>query len=169
MHARRFQLTLNQPQHYAAVKDALTTKPYFKYLISCREVAPTTGHEHVHIFVCFEKDVRLSVELMHGAHIEKCRGSNKQNIDYIKKHSDIIDEIGEAPKQGRAHTVRELLAIDDPGDLPYCEFATWNKVKFVDQSMTVDDVYKPDIKVFYIYGNSGIGKTKKVIELFLTI
>ena len=93
--ARRFQITLNEPNKYEQVKKLLGD---FRYLISCKEKAPETGHEHIHIYVCYSSSKRLS-KLM-GAHIELCRGSNKQNIDYIRKNEDIIEEIGTPPVEG---------------------------------------------------------------------
>lgn len=128
--ARRFQLTLNQPDEYAFVKDVLLAKSNFKYLISCRETAPTTGHVHIHIYVCFSKTVRLSAEQVRGAHIESCKGSNKANIAYIKKHNDIIDELGERPIEGQPiKTVKDLLDIKDPEEVPAHYLCSWKEVK----------------------------------------
>ncbi|GAB1227308.1 hypothetical protein ENUP19_0332G0005 [Entamoeba nuttalli] len=31
--------------------------------------------------------------------------------------------------------------------------------------MTIDDVYKPKVEIYYIWGKSGVGKSKKVFEL----
>lgn len=39
--ARRFQLTLNKVEHYDEVKDYITSRKPFKYLLSCKEEAPT--------------------------------------------------------------------------------------------------------------------------------
>nr|QNJ47520.1 replication-associated protein [Entamoeba-associated CRESS DNA virus 1]QNJ47522.1 replication-associated protein [Entamoeba-associated CRESS DNA virus 1] len=166
LHARRFQLTLNQPDEYAVVKDFLLTKPHFKYLISCRETAPTTGHVHIHIYVCFSKQVRLNAEQVRGAHIECCKGSNKANIDYIKKHHDLIDELGERPIEGAPiKTVKDLLEIKDPEEVPAHYLRSWKEVKTMFCSMKIDDVYKPDVEITYIYGKSGVGKSRKVFEL----
>ncbi|QNJ47524.1 replication-associated protein [Nimphelosvirus isildur] len=164
--ARRFQLTLNQPEHYVPVKDFLLSNPNFKYLISCQEKAPTTGHDHIHIFVCFSKTVRLNPSLLHGAHIELCRGSNKQNVAYIRKHNEILDEIGECPVEGRPiKTVKDLLEIDDPETVPAYYLKSWREVKTMFCSMTIDDVYKPNVEIYFIWGKSGVGKSKKVFEL----
>ena len=126
---RRFQLTLNQVEKYETLKEYLVNHNTFKYLLSCKEKAPTTGHEHIHIFVCFSNSIKLSIKKTCGAHIEYCRGSVKQNINYIKKDGNILDEIGEVPKErGGYHTVGELKRIEDPDELGFNELRTWERI-----------------------------------------
>ena len=61
------------------------------------------------------------------AHIEYCKGTIKQNIEYIRKDGNILDEIGEVPRErGGSHTVKELKQIDTPDDLDWKEYNTWN-------------------------------------------
>lgn len=164
--ARRFQLTLNKVEHYEDVKDYLTSRKSFKYLLSCKERAPSTDHEHIHIFVCFNNAVRLSQTKIKKAHIEVCRGSNKQNIDYIRKGGDIIDELGDVPAQGVSsnETVGEIMKTEDPTLLPARLFKTWRDISLWNQGMTKYKLYKPGVKVFYIWGESGAGKTKYVYD-----
>lgn len=162
--ARRFQLTLNQLEHYDEVESYLTGLKNFRYLISCKEKAPTTEHEHAHIFVCFKQAVRLSQTKIKGAHVEICKGSDKQNIDYIKKDGNIISEIGNIPKQGGVVTVKEVMNVEDIYDLPARLFKTWRDISLWNQGMTRGQIYKPGVKVFYIWGESGSGKTKYVYD-----
>lgn len=96
--ARRFQLTLNEVDKFDDVKGYLINHQRFRYIICCKEKAPTTGHEHIHIYVCFTKPVMLSLKKICGSHIEPCKGDHKSNIDYIKKDGNIIFEEGEPPK-----------------------------------------------------------------------
>ena len=106
--ARAYQFTLNQPEVYDKLKDILTGLKTMDYLISCREIAPSTGHVHMHVYAHVSQQYRLSQKIRDlGVHIEICRGSPKQNIAYIRKEGDIIDEIGEEPHQG-ARTVKDL-------------------------------------------------------------
>lgn len=160
--ARRFQLTLNQPEYYEELKSYLTSFKAFKFLVSCREHAPETGHEHMHVYVCFNNGTRLSQSRLKGAHLEICRGSNKQNIEYIEKGGDIVDRIGEEPHQGTTYTVCELREIKDPNNLPASQFKIWREVTLWNQSMTRAELYKPGVKIFYIWGKSGAGKTRYV-------
>lgn len=126
--ARNFQITLNQIDKYNDIKDYLTNLKTFYYLISCKETAPTTGHEHIHIYTHFNKPIKLSIKKLKGAHLEKCKGTPHQNILYIIKNlnkdiieskfkeyleeynkikkenneqSTLLDELGERPHQGK--------------------------------------------------------------------
>lgn len=159
--ARAFQFTLNQVGKYYELLEDLTNLKTMDYLISCEEEAPTTGHKHIHIYAHFRDKYRLSKKIMsHGAHIEICKGSPKQNIEYIRKDGKILDEIGEVPHQG-ARTVKELKEIDNPDELNWNEYNTWKKLKSEEANeIKITDWYKPDIKVTYIWGDSGVGKSK---------
>lgn len=48
---RHWQLTLNEVSKYKQLKEYLTDLSSLSYFISCEEVAPTTGHKHIHIYV----------------------------------------------------------------------------------------------------------------------
>lgn len=165
--ARAFQLTINEPDKYCDIKKYITGLKTFKYMISCKEKAPTTGHEHMHIYCHFDAPIGLSLKKTLGAHIEKCRGSPKQNIDYIKKDGNIIDEIGEIPKQGQSiKTVKEMTKEErETLDIKYYNIIEKINTK-ENNDINIDDIFKPNIKVYYIYGDSGVGKTKKAMELF---
>lgn len=104
---RNFQLTLNYEQNpdinqarvellkkYHLVLNYLVSLK-FQYIISCIELN-TNGYYHIHIFIQFNTPHRLSINKLEGAHVEICRGSVNQNIDYIKKEGTILDELGNA-------------------------------------------------------------------------
>lgn len=162
--ARRFQLTLNEVFKYPQLFEYLTNLNSLKYLISCKEIAPSTGHEHIHIFVCFSIPIKMSIKKTCGAHIEKCLGTIKQNIDYIKKDGEILDEIGEVPREsGGRHTVDELKKIDCPDELQWNEYNTWKTIHSeTSNDIKITDWYKPEVKVTYVWGDSGVGKSKYV-------
>ena len=51
---------------------------FLDYLISAKEKAPTTGHEHIHIYIHFESSYKLSKKILStGVHVDICRGSPK--------------------------------------------------------------------------------------------
>lgn len=129
LRARRFQLTLNETDKYDAVKTWLTDHSTFKYLLSCKEKAPSTNHEHIHIYVCFKNAIKFPFPNQWGAHVEVCYGSNKSNIDYIKKDGNIIDELGDVPNQGAKYSFDDLRNLETPNDLPVHLFKTWTYVK----------------------------------------
>lgn len=164
--ARDWQLTLNQIDKYDELKGYLTGLKSNSYLISCKENAPTTGHEHIHIYVQFTSAISLSIKKTCGAHIEKCRGTPQQNYDYIKKDGNILDEIGIMRKSGN-HSISEVKAMthEEREELPV-QYA--NIVRRMneesDESIDIDDIYK-EVKVYYIWGSSGTGKSKRAYEL----
>ena len=99
--ARRFQLTLNQIEKWPELLEYLKSLKTLGYLLACKEIAPETGHEHIHCYVQFESPITLSLKKTQGAHIESCIGTPQANIDYIKKDGNIICELGNFKKQGR--------------------------------------------------------------------
>lgn len=164
LRARRFQFTLNDPTQYENLSQWLKLHGQTKYFISCRENAPSTGHEHIHVYVCFKEPVRIGVPNTWGAHLEVCKGSNKSNIDYIKKDGNVLEEYGSIPNQGYKFSFDDLRNMETPETLPVHLFKTWTAVKNFNLSMTVNECYKPGIKVFFVYGPSGCGKTRWVAE-----
>lgn len=162
--SRNFQLTLNEIDKYDELLNYLNSLKSLNYLLSCIETAPTTGHKHIHIYTQFNKPIRLSIKKTCGAHIEKCYGSPQQNIDYIKKDGNILDEIGIIRLSGNIKTVEDLKKID----ISECPPNYYNIKKKIDEEdekdIDINDLHK-NIEVYYIQGESGIGKTEKMKEL----
>lgn len=162
--ARRWQLTLNQPEHFDEVKWYLKSMKAFRYGIACREVGGKTGHEHIHIFVIFNNSRSLSKKGIKNAHVEICRGSDKQNIEYILKQTSpenpLLWEEGNRPHQG-AISVSDLkkMSIDE------VNWNMYNVKKAIDAEeaklIDIDDWAKP-VQVHYFYGPPGAGKTEMI-------
>ena len=162
---RSFQLTCNNLESYNASVQYLKKSQMLDYIIACHELAPTTGHEHWHIYCHFNNARLLKLKKLKGAHVEVCRGSAVQNIDYIKKNGDITLEEG-IPPSFNSLTVSELKKINDEDDLPdWKQFNLWSKLKS-QETINIMDWLKP-IKVYYIWGPSGIGKSKKAKDIVL--
>lgn len=164
--ARAYQFTLNQPEVYDKLKDILTGLKTMDYLISCREVAPSTGHVHIHVYAHFSQQYKLPQKIRNlNCHVEICKGSPKQNIAYIRKEGDIIDEIGDEPHQG-ARTVKELVEADissvDPHLYRIKKQLDAEKRDLDTFMEMLDEIEKDDLKaptVIYITGGTGKGKT----------
>lgn len=163
--ARAFLFTLNQIDKYDELKELITKLKSNDYFLAAQEKAPTTGHEHIHIYAHFESSYKLNQKILDvGAHIDICKGSPKQNIAYVKKDGNILDEIGDEPTQGQMHTVKDLKEIKDPNFLYWTEYNTWNKIHSKPQKIKVGE-WRKDIKVYYIWGESKTGKSDRIEEI----
>lgn len=168
---RAFQFTLNKPEIYDRLKAILTSLKTMDYLISCREIAPTTGHVHMHVYAHFSQTYRLPQKIRDlGCHIEICKGSPQQNIKYIRKDGDIIDEIGTEPRQG-ARTIKELREANIDDIDPHL-FRVKKQIDAEAHDLEVfmgmlDEIEKDELKrpdVIYITGDTGKGKTYRAYK-----
>lgn len=173
--ARAFQFTLNQVEKYPDLLNDLKQLKSCDYIISAIEKAPSTGHEHIHIYTHFEKPYKLSKKIMsHGAHIEICKGSPKQNIDYVKKDGKILDEIGEIPHQGMKtiKELREMSRDEVPANLSRIyddEIAKQRREESFKKMLSEikqNDLQAPE--VIYFTGEPGVGKTYSAYTYALT-
>ena len=160
-----FQITMNQVEVFDDVRAYIESLKDFQYGIACQEIAPTTGHKHIHMFVQFKRSTRLSLQKLMGTHIEKCRGSPQQNLDYIKKEGDIIWEKGDCKKKG-AKTINDVIKMESEQrkELPLAYYNIVQKIENEEKKNIKGTDYFKQVKVWYIWGDSGVGKTKYAIE-----
>lgn len=166
--ARNFQLTLNGDamDYYEETVDYLQELGA-NYIYSCLEEHKKLTL-HIHIYVQFEKCKRICYKKTHGAHVEVCGGTPRQNMDYIEKMKrqygleNILDEIGEVRL-----TVKDNLAISlmdmELGEVTKRDFRIWKEIHNI-RSYTPLELYKPDVKVFYIWGPPKRGKSKWIFD-----
>lgn len=166
--ARNYQLTINNIEKYEEIKEYLLGfEP--NYYISCIE-ENKRGSLHMHIYVQYTKCIRISTKKTYGAHIEVCRGTPQQNKDYIDKikraynTNNIIDEMGAIRLGGIKSNLAISLMEKELGEVEINEFKTWKEVKTI-KSFTKKEIYKPQVKVIYIYGESGVGKSRAVFDM----
>jgi len=94
--ARAFQFTIHKLENYENFVKIFKELKSCDFGISCKEICPKTGKEHIHLYVHFSSQYKLNKKILSfNNHIELCRGSPKQNIDYIEKDGNIIEEINE--------------------------------------------------------------------------
>lgn len=161
---RAFQFTCNNEELYLQTVNYVTKSKMLDYIISCREFAPTTGHEHFHIYAHFDNPRIIKQKKIEGTHIEVCRGSAFQNIEYIKKNGEILLEEG-IPPSSCSLSIPELKKIVNPEDLPdWKQYNLWKQIK--SNTININNWYK-NIKVYYISGDSGVGKSLKAKELVI--
>ena len=169
---RHFQLTLNNVNKFDSLKSYLLKSKMLNYIIASKEKAPTTGHEHIHIYVQYSSPKKILLHKLEGAHIERCKGSPQQNYDYIVKDGDIIFEQGELRKAG-AKTIEDVLKMK-PEERNDLDIRYYNIVKQINNEealeLDIDDWNKGDVKVIYITGDTGMGKSdfaRKLIKSHL--
>ena len=164
--ARAFLFTLNQIEKYKNFIEEFKKLKSMDYFISCKEKAPTTGHEHIHLYVHFSTPYKLNKKILsYGSHIDICKGSPKQNIDYVSKDGDIIEEYGVKPSQG-ARTVKDLREMD-VNDCPPQYYNIKQKIDKEEKSKTeffnmLNEIRNDELKepeIVYITGGTGLGKT----------
>ena len=155
-------------EYYEEIKEYLLEKEP-NYFISCIE-ENKKEELHIHIYVQFPKRVSISTEHTHGAHIEVCKGSPIENKHYIEKIKETfrinntLDEMGTIRGGGIKSDLAVALMDKEIGEVTKTEFKVWKEIVNV-KSYTKNNVYKPNIEVYYIWGESGTGKSKKVFDL----
>lgn len=160
--ARDWLLTLNQPEKYDELKGYITKLKSNNYLISAKEEAPTTGHEHIHIYCQFSSPIKLSIKKCCGAHIDKCDGTPQQVKDYVKKDGEIIDEIGVMRPWGGIPSIAEVKTAT-PEELETLPIMYYKTVEAIKKTLPKKRYYKP-VKVHWYYGPTGTGKTRWAFE-----
>lgn len=163
--AKGFQLTINEIDKAGDVLNYLRSlNP--GYLLAGKEKAPSTGHLHMHVYVQFPNARRLSLKKLLGSHIEKCLGSPKQNIIYIKKpDTEIVAEEG-APRLNYMPTIKELSSMpkEEREGLNANMYNIVQKINTEEKKYISPKDYYKEVEVYWIYGESGLGKTKYAIK-----
>ena len=86
LQARRFHIVANElvlPKLETVLQYIMSRQ--YVYIL-CRIGVNKKGKRHAHIYVAFERPVRLSTRNTHGCYLAKCRGDSKQNVTYINDH-----------------------------------------------------------------------------------
>lgn len=188
-----FQLTINNPLNYGFdhhnIKETLVVKfSTLKYFCMADEISET-GTPHTHIYVCFSSRVRFSTIKKHftEAHIEPAHGTVQDNLDYIKKvgrHESkantciegTYEEWGTIPTQKgtnadmadlyelieNGYTNAEILAINHDHILNIDKL---DKVRTMLLTEKFKNTRRLDLKVIYISGATGTGKTRGVLDV----
>lgn len=156
-------IEVNEIDKYEQIKANLMSRRAFRYMVVGREIGEDSGKEHYHIYVEFCMTTILTKKTVLNQHIDKVK-SQIQGEDYCTKDCEIVERIGEPARQGVKYTFDDFRKTADPSDIPVFYFRTWTQIRQFNQSMTKSLVYKPGIKVFYIWGDSGVGKTSYVMD-----
>lgn len=126
---------------------------------------------HYQFYAVFKNRVRLSqvkTILWSRGHYEACKGSPKENIEYVSKDGVVIVKVGEEPKgRGRRTDLEEIKdKIDEgagPGDIAGEYFSQWIQYRrgfAAYRSLRHPARMRPELRVFCLEGETGVGKTR---------
>lgn len=147
----------------------------YSYIIVGLETCPTTGKQHHQGYVEYKsaKDVNSIAKKLDHAHVEKAKGNSTSNIEYCSKEKNIVLQEGEATKGQGARTDLEgmITAIKENPNIKKKDLIELNPGAFARNYRALDiikDVYEEQRnwvpEVIYIYGKSGVGKTRMAME-----
>lgn len=141
------------------------------YNLICKDTTKD-GKIHYHQYLYFKNAISFNTvkKMYPTAHIQ---GEISQGayIQYIKGNAngrkEVIFEDGNAPCKHRFPSIRQVeqMTQDERKDLPAQYFNIVDKInKLEANDIKVSDIYKPNIKVIWIFGPSGVGKTKRALD-----
>jgi len=168
LRGKYFLLTLNQVDKWEELKNALVCFSTLLYIVASKEKAPTTGHEHIHVFLRFKQDKTLWAWKLFNVNMVLCDYPDKA-VEYVKKDGDIIYEEGQNRHQGglAGLTIAEAEKMDIEElkrILPLNYYNIIERMKTKRTKIKVKDT-KKDVKIVYIYGDSGSGKSLNGLKL----
>lgn len=191
--SRKWLFTIQNPtkigltaDYVHAILQGLLTLAYYCF---CTEIA-STGQEHMHIFIFSTSPIRFSTAKRRfpTAHIDKANGSCLENRTYLLKQGKWADtckaetsvpgsfhEWGEMPSEGKeknpakAKLIEQLEAglstvqiIKENNNFAFKS----NDINVLRETLLADKymMENRDVNVTYIYGDSGVGKTRFVYD-----
>lgn len=109
--AKRIQITVNEMDIFNVIWEEIKHDDDLLLSVYGKEKAPTTGHEHAHIYIEFKYRKVIYSSKYYNQHIEACKGSKIQNIRYCLK--DCGDEWNIAVNYNNASVdeYEELLTL----------------------------------------------------------
>ena len=188
---RKFQLTFNHPQEHGfdheTIQHILQDISGIVYWCMCDEEASTY---HTHLYVAFEhaKEFSMMQRRFYGAHIEAAKGTHRENRDYIRKEGkwrdsdksetnmpETFEESGELPEESdrRVKQTEAIFALVESGAsnaeiMRECPSAMLHLPRIEQARQTLlEETYRKEFRkltVEYIWGETGVGKTRSVME-----
>lgn len=165
---RGYIFTLN---NYTPEQELVLQDLDVKYIIYGREIAPTTGTPHLqgYFYLHHAKTFKSTKKFVgiDSIHLEQAKGSPQSNKKYCSKDANVFTK-GEAPNQGRRADIDDyrdmvksgasLREIVDSG-------ANWQNIRITEKYLTLYEKPRDFVpEVYWFYGKSGTGKTRKVFE-----
>lgn len=172
---RNCLFTLFDIDKYQQIRQYLTNLKNFQYLVAAKEICPETKREHIHIYCQFKKPSNVSQNKCFNAHLDVSRGTPEQNIKYVKKDGNILDEIGEHKTNAKTRFVSyneiKKMTPQQRGELSFINANIIEKFNYRDQlkfrKSTQKKGFLPGGYIFvkYIWGPSGSGKSELAMNI----
>lgn len=192
--SRKWLLTINNPlehgySHEQIKKNMLEIKT--EYWCMCDEVGEG-GTPHTHIYLAATNAILFTTlqKRFRGAHFDAAKGTHQQNRDYVRKEGkyldsekketnlpDTFEEFGVMPiervvKSKFSDELYEMIKADKSNyEILECFPSAMSKLNQIEQvrqtlrSEKYANQFRP-LEVWYIFGESGVGKTRSVMEKY---
>ena len=173
------------------IREVLRTFPTMCYWCMADEIGANEQTPHTHLYINLApSNCRFSTlkSKFPTAHIEKVKGTSQENRDYIKKEGKwkdtekgttsipgTFEEFGECPveQQGKSREADVILELlkDGANNLEVIE-ACPTAMKIIDKIERTRSILRDaqfatqwrDLEVTYIFGKTGAGKTRSVMD-----
>lgn len=180
--ARAYCFTWNNyPPDYRTRLQAID----FRYCLAGEEVSPSTGTPHLQGYIYFAsaKTVSRVRTLLPGCHVVPARGTPSQNIAYCKKTrpcdgnpNAVVFESGDPPMDPTQRGENERICWQNAWELAKLgrieEVRADIRVRQYSSLRKIERDYMPTVERLsgpcgiWIYGQSGAGKTRAVLDQF---
>lgn len=162
--SRGFAWTLfNFEEEWESLLNYFKSRRGMRYLICGKEVCPETGREHYQGYVYFVRDVWIPKSKIGTLHIEPARYNADINEKYCKKGNNIIIELGEKPHPGQRLSAKEITELKP---IEVIEADPYNAKRLLEVKEMLTPInavtWSKKVKVYYLWGNSGVGKSNWV-------
>jgi len=194
--SRKWQITFNNPlehgYNHERIKEILSEFKALVYWCMADEIGLEEETPHTHLYLVSRNPIRFSVmqNRFYGAHFESAKGTSQQNKEYIQKSGkwlndektktclpDTFEEYGEVPNERRGKRIDITLMYEMVKDglsnqeiLEQVPSAMLNIDKIErTRSIIRDSEFAKswrDLEVTYIFGKTGVGKTRSVMETY---
>lgn len=142
-----------------------------EYLVFGREVAPSTGTQHLQCYVYFKSArtfAQIKKLLPEGVHIEKANGDAAANFTYCSKEGN-FEERGTRPSQGKRTDVDKIRDLVKAGATiqQIADVApSYQALKFGQTLLAIapNTKLRLDLRVKWFYGPTGTHKTRTAYE-----
>lgn len=194
--SRKYLITFNNSIEkgftHDSIKQWLSRLTSCIYWCMCDEIGLENKMYHTHLYLHFASVFRLTTlqKFTMTEHIDVANGTSQQNRDYVRKDGkytntekketnlpETFEEFGEMPieRQGKRNDIDDLYDLIKSGSSNF-EILEQSpqyllQLDKIDRARQIVkfDKYRTlwrSVDVTYIYGKSGTGKTRQVMELY---